>query len=422
MILQSFRHVHHLPRDWTPGEVTPSAAISSRVSVAFDIASGTSAAALLSERPRNGSFRTASGLTWAARRELLDRHGFYDTGVIGGGDRAMAAGIYGCHDLVVSFQGMNKRQRERYLAWAGPFSQTAGTAAGWMAGDIYHLWHGTMHDRAGVHRHRILTRFEFDPFEDIAIEEDSGCWRWNSTNLRCTPVCDSIFPPATKTDSGIVDRHEESCIGSKAYGLGFWERASRLRPGAGADGMAVTGTAAVLPGSAAGQAFAACPQDHEVLQGQARFRSQLRREHSQVLGPDSDRHPHGGGEAARAREQKDAARERAGDRGTNVGVHWGPLCLQEERRGFHRSRGTHRTHVPLVGGRRDEVVRTDRLRQKQEGPAAGRSHHPRVAFEPSKRHQAFHHGASRYRHAPELARGAPAGLSGRIRPSSRSWR
>jgi hypothetical protein len=36
-----------------------------------------------------------------------------------------------------------------------------------------------MRDRASVQRHGILTRFEFDPSQDVVID-DSGCWRWNT--------------------------------------------------------------------------------------------------------------------------------------------------------------------------------------------------------------------------------------------------
>jgi hypothetical protein len=178
MILQPFRHVHHLPQDWKPVEPTSSAAAFSQESVAFCVASGTSPAALLSEIPRDGSFRSR-GFTWAARRELFDRHEFYDACIVGGGDLALGCGTYGCFDSIVNFHRMNSRQRERYLAWAEPFHRTVGTAAGWMEGDIYHLWHGDIRDRRYPERHKMLPSFEFDPFEDIVID-GRGCWRWNS--------------------------------------------------------------------------------------------------------------------------------------------------------------------------------------------------------------------------------------------------
>jgi hypothetical protein len=179
MILQPFGRVHHLPRDWTPRQVNASAAEFSRASVGYGIASGMSASALTGEVPRSGSYVYSRGLAWAARRELLDRHGLYDACIIGGGDKAMTAAIYGCYDPAMHFLGMNDRQRARYLAWAEPFHAMIGLAAGWMRGDIYHLWHGDTRDRWTAYRHTILTRFGFDPFEDIVIAA-SGCWRWNT--------------------------------------------------------------------------------------------------------------------------------------------------------------------------------------------------------------------------------------------------
>jgi hypothetical protein len=180
IILQPFSHMYSLPPDWVPGEFWPSAGVSSHTSATFAIGSGVPAANCIGEiMPRDGSYTYARGFAWAARRELLDQHGFYDACIIGNGDRAMAAAIYGCYDAVMNFQCMNDRQRARYLAWAEPFHQTVGNAAGWMNGNIYHLWHGEMQDRGYQARHENLARFKFDPFEDIAVD-DSGCWRWNT--------------------------------------------------------------------------------------------------------------------------------------------------------------------------------------------------------------------------------------------------
>jgi hypothetical protein len=177
-ILQPYSHAHHLPRNWTPGNFRPAAAEFSRESAAYAIGSGvpppTCIGAITAAR-----YTYATGFAWAARRELLDRHGFYDACIIGSGDRAMTAAVYRCYDAVMDLHNMNDRQRARYLAWAEPFHEAVGAAAGWMDGTIYHLWHGDMRDRRGRERHGILTRFAFNPFEDIALD-DSGCWRWNT--------------------------------------------------------------------------------------------------------------------------------------------------------------------------------------------------------------------------------------------------
>jgi hypothetical protein len=178
LILQPYSHAHHLPQDWALGDFRPTAAEFSRESAAFAIASGVPPGPCV-RAVANGRYTYATGFAWAARRELLEQHGLYDACIIGSGDRAMTAAIYGSYDAVMHVHNMNDRQRARYLRWARPFHEAIGGAAGWMRGTIYHLWHGKMQDRQARERHGILARFAFDPFEDIAID-GGGCWRWNT--------------------------------------------------------------------------------------------------------------------------------------------------------------------------------------------------------------------------------------------------
>jgi hypothetical protein len=179
IILQPFSHVHSLPPTGMTDDLR-SCAADRHESVSSAIASGVSPAVCIGETiSADGVYTYARGFTWAARRELLDEHGFYDSCIMGNGDRAMAGAIYGCYDAVMCFQRMNDRQRARYLGWARPFYETVGGATGSMNCHIYHLWHGQMRDRRYQERHEILPCFEFDPFEDIVVD-GSGCWRWNT--------------------------------------------------------------------------------------------------------------------------------------------------------------------------------------------------------------------------------------------------
>jgi hypothetical protein len=199
-ILQPYSHVYHLPRDWPGGPMTKQ---SGRQSVAFAIASGLPAAACLGESAPSGIFNYSRGFAWAARRELLERYGFYDAMIVGGGDRAMAATIYNCHVGLMHYlgiddrppQNMNDRQKEEYLAeifqrsnskrmdhyraWGKPFYDAVRANVGFVEGSIFHLWHGNLEDRRYRERIEGLRRFEFDPFEDIAVGKN-GAWSWNS--------------------------------------------------------------------------------------------------------------------------------------------------------------------------------------------------------------------------------------------------
>jgi len=74
---------------------------------------------------------------------------------------------------------MNDRWKRHYLAWARPYSESVMGRVGWVQGRLFHLWHGEIEDRQYGERHGRLQPFDFDPFNDIALD-DGGCWRWNS--------------------------------------------------------------------------------------------------------------------------------------------------------------------------------------------------------------------------------------------------
>jgi hypothetical protein len=91
----------------------------------------------------------------------------------------LVAACYGSFELVIRNQYMDELQGASYLAWAKPFFEEVRSAAGFVEGRLFHLWHGEMHNRRSRERLEGLRKFQFNPFEDIAISE-SGCWRWNS--------------------------------------------------------------------------------------------------------------------------------------------------------------------------------------------------------------------------------------------------
>jgi hypothetical protein len=199
-ILQPYSHVYHLPREWAGG---PMAKQLPRQSVAFAIASGTPAAACLGESSVSGIFNYSRGFAWAARRELLEKHRFYDALIVGGGDRALAATIYDCHVGMMHYLGMddrpphdlndwqkeqylsegfrhsNSKRKDHYLAWGQPFYNSVRANVGFVEGNLFHLWHGRSENRRYRERIEGLRQFEFDPFTDIAIDQN-GAWTWNS--------------------------------------------------------------------------------------------------------------------------------------------------------------------------------------------------------------------------------------------------
>jgi hypothetical protein len=177
--VQTFSQGHYMPRDWKPGELRTTKAEFTRPSIAYAVASGLAADACLEEGKEREYGKYAPGFSWAARRELLEQHGLYDACIIGGGDRAIVSAGYGCFDHVMQRYRMNDREKARYLAWAKPFHNVIGGATGFVDGNLFHLWHGTMPDRRLRERYEEFKRFQFDPFEDIVLDQN-GYWRWNS--------------------------------------------------------------------------------------------------------------------------------------------------------------------------------------------------------------------------------------------------
>jgi hypothetical protein len=123
--------------------------------------------------------RTNSGFAWVARRELLDRDGFYDACVLGSGNRAMLCAALGTPADAVDYLQMTPAWEAHYRAWAARHSKGAGAAIGCIEGALVHLWHGDLAHRRYLERHREFSAFGFDPATDIALDAN-GIWRWSS--------------------------------------------------------------------------------------------------------------------------------------------------------------------------------------------------------------------------------------------------
>ncbi len=156
--------------DWTPVELAAPG-------VGYAIAAGKRVDLQIPGAYLTGGSTT--GLAWAARRSLLDRHGLYDAHILGAGDRAIACAAIGRFDFWVEAAAANSLQERHYRAWGEPFFADVTNGIGFIDGRIFHLWHGDGKDRRFAQKHREFRKFGFDPFSDIAIEAN-GCWRWST--------------------------------------------------------------------------------------------------------------------------------------------------------------------------------------------------------------------------------------------------
>jgi hypothetical protein len=173
MLVQPFSHVHRMPPGWEPGQGQSREAEVLR-SVPFLIASGMPAATCLGTPFKQ--IGCTGGHAWAAHREFLEQHRLYDVCIIGGGDSAFARAAYGHFADAIRVQYLD---RDHYLAWANPFYDAVRAKVAFLEGSLFHLWHGKTEHRRYRERLEGLSRFQFDPVEDIALDCD-GVWRWNT--------------------------------------------------------------------------------------------------------------------------------------------------------------------------------------------------------------------------------------------------
>ena len=176
LFVQPFSHLHRMAPEWTPDHGRPAGAEVLHTP-SYLLASGVSLADVMGTPAEQ--LKCSTGSAWAAHRSVLERHGFYDACIVGGGDSAFIRAAYGCFEEAMRLQHMNGPRRDHYMAWATPLHEAVRANVTSVDGHLLHLWHGTPQDRRYRNRNEQLEPFEFDPYTDIALE-DNGVWRWNS--------------------------------------------------------------------------------------------------------------------------------------------------------------------------------------------------------------------------------------------------
>jgi hypothetical protein len=150
-------------------------------------------------------YRYAPGGAWVARRKTLDRHGFYDAAVVGGGDALILAAACSRHQDKANALRMGGAYRSHYFTWAERFSAEIQGRISFVEGDMLHLWHGELEARQYRTRYRGFPGYNFDPERDLA-KASGGAWRWNSRKPELHQHVRSYFealrssaePPAEK--------------------------------------------------------------------------------------------------------------------------------------------------------------------------------------------------------------------------------
>jgi hypothetical protein len=142
-------------------------------------------AAVLERRPNEllrGKFDSHghTGFGWAARREVLIRHGLYDGCVGGSGDHMMAHAFVGDWEGPCVWRTLRSdRHRMHFIEWARAAYSSIRARVSCASGTIYHLWHGDLVNRRHGLREKEFAAFDFDPTADL-FRGEGGCWEWAS--------------------------------------------------------------------------------------------------------------------------------------------------------------------------------------------------------------------------------------------------
>lgn len=120
-----------------------------------------------------------SGYAWAARRELLEKHGLYDRSVVGSGDHLMAHAMVGdfSSPCVTNSVGAANPFRDSLHTWAKPFYQDVRSRVGYVQGALLHRWHGDRKKRRYYKRMVGMLARGYSPERDVTIAP-SGALEW----------------------------------------------------------------------------------------------------------------------------------------------------------------------------------------------------------------------------------------------------
>jgi hypothetical protein len=159
-VVQLFSEAHHLDLDGRryQSRIGVACAVSTRLPWARDFS------------------RVHPGFAWAARRELLARHGLFDRNVVGAGDTLMVLAMYHWWDDPF-VDRHNEAMLQAFRNWGEPFYADVGGRVGFVEGSVLHLWHGCLGNRKYIERLDFLRNEKFDPDRDIATGPD-GIWEW----------------------------------------------------------------------------------------------------------------------------------------------------------------------------------------------------------------------------------------------------
>ncbi len=188
------------PYTWCAGVPTSHITRENESHVVFDKSIGggdfrRSFSSVHSHNNRTNFYAGHVGYVWAARREFLEQHRFYDAIITGAGDLFMAVACMGHFtflDIEPDLKGLSQETVNHYLDWGVPVYEDVKKHIGYTDDLVLHLWHGHINSRNYLMKSRCLQRADFNPNKDLVLGDDL-CWHWKRENPKLHNAIKNIF-------------------------------------------------------------------------------------------------------------------------------------------------------------------------------------------------------------------------------------
>ncbi len=133
------------------------------------------------------------GYAWAAQREFLDKHKFYDKIITGAGDLFMAMAFFGTWGWFEGSEYINtldSELTEDFFEWGYKVAQDLNGQVGYTEDLILHLYHGSILKRNYHAFCKILTERNFSFHKDVKLGENN-LWQWQdaSSHIKNEVAC-----------------------------------------------------------------------------------------------------------------------------------------------------------------------------------------------------------------------------------------
>jgi hypothetical protein len=120
------------------------------------------------------------GYAWATtKNNILEMGEFYDMGILGNGDKHMAAAFIGrIEEGFLKNYPMTEGYENSLKLWQDKIDGTFKRKLGYVDMEIRHHWHGSKDDRQYMYRWKLLLDYKFNPLTDLIMV--NGLYKLNA--------------------------------------------------------------------------------------------------------------------------------------------------------------------------------------------------------------------------------------------------